>query len=75
MQTILTELTVNITELKQAPSKILKEANGAPVTILNKNKPVAYLVPLEAFERMYRALSEANAAKIKNQTIDLERED
>ena len=52
MDKIYARASVSITDLKKNPSRIISKAEGAPVAILNHNKPSAYLVPAEAFEAL-----------------------
>jgi len=52
MDRIYARASVSISELKKSPSRIINEAEGSPVAILNHNKPSAYLVPAEAFEAL-----------------------
>ena len=58
MQTILATATVSISDLKKNPSDIIKRSHGAPVAILNHNRPTAYLVPAAAFEAMMEQLDD-----------------
>ena len=58
MQTMLATATVSISDLKKNPSDIIKNAHGAPVAILNHNRPTAYLVPAAAFEAMMEQLDD-----------------
>ncbi|MGB9081394.1 MAG: type II toxin-antitoxin system prevent-host-death family antitoxin [Desulfuromonadaceae bacterium] len=50
MDRIFARASVSISDLKKNPTRIINEAEGAPVAILNHNKPSAYLIPAEAFE-------------------------
>ena len=50
MDRIFARASVSISDLKKNPSRIINEAEGAPVAILNHNKPSAYHIPAEAFE-------------------------
>jgi len=52
MTRILTNYTASISELKKSPSAVIEEAEGEAVAILNHNKPSAYLVPSELYEKM-----------------------
>ena len=45
MDYLLAKSSVSITDLKKNPSAIIKEAEGAPVAILNHNRPSAYIIP------------------------------
>jgi antitoxin StbD len=56
--------SVSITDLKKNPSAIIEEAEGAPVAVLNHNRPSAYLVPAETFEAMLEKLDDLEIAKI-----------
>jgi len=58
MQIIHATTAVSISELKRNPSEIIKRAQGAPVAILDHNRPTAYLVPAEAFEAMMEQLDD-----------------
>ncbi len=58
MQTMLATATVSISDLKKNPSDIIKRSHGAPVAILNHNRPTAYLVPAAAFESIMEQLDD-----------------
>jgi len=58
MQTMLATVTVSISDLKKNPSDIIRRSHGAPVAILNHNRPTAYLVPAAAFEAMIEQLDD-----------------
>lgn len=58
MQTIHATTTVSISDLKKNPSDIIKRSHGAPVAILNHNRPTAYLVPAEAYEALMEQLDD-----------------
>jgi antitoxin StbD len=67
MQTIHATTTVSISDLKKNPSDIINRAHGAPVAILNHNRPTAYLVPAEAYEALMEQLDDQYLAQlIKN---------
>jgi len=42
VEKIYTEHTASISELKKKPMDVIKEGEGAPVAILNRNHPVFY---------------------------------
>ncbi|GLO64204.1 antitoxin [Vibrio sp. MACH09] len=54
--TILTDISAGITQLKADPMGVIEEANGAPVAILNRNKPAFYAIPCDLFESMVEEL-------------------
>ena len=64
MDYLLAKSSVSITELKKNPTAIIEEAEGAPVAILNHNRPSAYLVPADTFEAMLEKLDDLEIAKI-----------
>jgi antitoxin StbD len=64
MDYILAKSSVSITDLKKNPSAIIKEAEGAPVAILNHNRPSAYIVPADTFEAMMEKLDDLEIARI-----------
>ena len=64
MDYLLAKSSVSITDLKKNPSAIIREAEGAPVAILNHNRPSAYIVPADTFEAMMEKLDDLEIAKI-----------
>ena len=67
MDYLLAESSVSITDLKKNPSAIIREAEGAPVAILNHNRPSAYIVPADTFEAMLEKLDDLDIKKIVNE--------
>ncbi|WP_455756008.1 type II toxin-antitoxin system prevent-host-death family antitoxin [Sulfurimonas sp.] len=63
MQTILSNYTASITELKKSPTEILKNAGSEAVAILNHNVPSAYLVPSDTYEKLMEMLDEYMLSK------------
>ena len=41
---ILADISIGISELKKSPMAIIARGEGAPVAVLNRNKPVFYAV-------------------------------
>jgi antitoxin StbD len=64
MDRIYARASVSISDLKKNPSRIINEAEGAPVAILNHNKPSAYIIPAEAFETLMERLEDYNLAQL-----------
>ena len=58
MQPIFATQTASISELKANPSALIKQSDGESIAILNHNKPVAYLVSTDVFERMMEAMED-----------------
>src|SRR5690606_4683980 len=44
--------------LKRSPARVIEEAAAGPVAILNHNRPVAYVVAPDAYERMRETIAE-----------------
>lgn len=51
MEKLLTNKTASITEFRD-PGKVIANANGHPVAVLNRNRVVGYFVPVEAVEKL-----------------------
>jgi antitoxin StbD len=64
MHTILADYTASISELKKSPTKVLNEAHGEPVAILNHNTPEAYLIPANAYEALIDTLEDIELSEI-----------
>ncbi len=72
MRQILADCSASISELKQNPTALLIEADGAAIAILNHNKPTAYLVPAETYEYLMDALDDVELGEIvKERRADL----
>lgn len=67
MDTILTGMTVSVTELKRNFAAILKQADESPVAILNHNRPEAYLLPAAHYERLMAYLEDLEDAQLIHQ--------
>jgi antitoxin StbD len=64
MHRILSRQTVSISELKKNPAAVIEAAQGEAVAILVHNRPSAYLVPADTYERMLDRLEDAELAAI-----------
>jgi antitoxin StbD len=64
MRAILSHFSASISELKRNPSQLIEDAKGRTVAILNHNKPTAYLVPAETYERISELLDDAELGRI-----------
>jgi antitoxin StbD len=67
MQSILADRSVGILELKVNPNAVIEGANGRPVAILNRNKPIAYLIPAAAWELILDKLDEFKLVQLVNE--------
>ncbi len=52
MESVLAKCSASISELKKNPSALIEQSEGAPIAILNHNKPTAYLVPADTYKSM-----------------------
>lgn len=64
MQKIFSKAAVNIAELKKNPSRVLADAAGASVVLLDQNHVVAYLVPAELYEQILERLDDFDLAAL-----------
>ncbi|MBW6508459.1 MAG: type II toxin-antitoxin system Phd/YefM family antitoxin [Desulfuromonadales bacterium] len=58
MKSILANCSASISELKKNPSALIDQANGEPIVILNHNKPTAYLVAAETYEKLMERIED-----------------
>jgi antitoxin StbD len=61
---ILADVSAGISELKKNPMAVVQQGDGAPVAILNRNKPVFYAIPAKAFEALMDKLEDLELALI-----------
>ena len=64
METILSDASVSVTELKRNPSAVIEAADGEPVAVLIHNKPSAYLVPAATYERLVERLEDVGLIEL-----------
>ncbi len=64
IQSILTDGVVGISKLKSNPQQVMADANGQPVAVLSRNKPVFYAVPAAYYERLMERLEDADLMQI-----------
>lgn len=70
MDTVLSHFAVSVTELKRNYAGILKEADDAPIAVLNHNRPEAYLLPAAHYERLMAHLEDLEDAKLVRERSD-----
>ena len=72
MYDILATKTVSVTELKRSYLSVLRQAEeeSAAVAVLNNNRPEAYLVPAEEYQRLLERLED-----LEDTILVLERKD
>jgi len=64
---IYADISAGISELKKNPMSVVAQGEGFPVAILNRNEPVFYAVPAEAYERLMDKLEDVELAEIVRQ--------
>ena len=69
MQTLYSDQVASISELKKNPTRVINEAHGKPVAILNHNIPAAYLIPAETFEKLMDLIDEHELQKLVKQRL------
>jgi len=69
METILSDLSVSMTEFKKNPNDTLKESGGQAVAVLSHNKPAFYMVPPERYEAMLEALDDLHLVRVVKERL------
>lgn len=64
METILAPASISISELKTNPMAVLEASGNQPVAILNRNKPVGYLLSAAAWEKIHELLEDRELLNI-----------
>ena len=64
MNTLFSTFSASVSELKKNPSQLIEESEGESIAILNHNKPTAYLVPAEKYEKMMEELDDLNISRL-----------
>jgi antitoxin StbD len=70
MEAVLAPNSVGISELKSNPTAVLEAAGGMPVAVLNRNKPVAYLIPAEAWEAICDRLEDIELLQLAESRLN-----
>jgi antitoxin StbD len=69
MDPILAPSSVGISELKANPSAVLESSDDMPVAILNRNKPVGYLISAKAWEAICNQLEDIEFRRIAEERL------
>ncbi len=69
MQTLLATQVASISELKRNPTKLINNAHGRPVAILNHNTAAAYLIPVAMFEMLMELVDDNVLHQIVEQRL------
>jgi antitoxin StbD len=58
MESVFANYSASISELKKNPSSLIEQSDGEPIAILNHNKPTAYLIPAETYEKLLEKIED-----------------
>ncbi len=58
IHTVLADVTTSISEFKKNPMAVVKQGEGFPVAVLNRNQPAFYCVPAVAYEALMDKLED-----------------
>jgi antitoxin StbD len=64
MHKIYSDFVTSISEFKKHPMKILNNANGNPVAVLNRNEPIFYCVSPEMLEAFLDVLDDKDLLSV-----------
>ena len=67
---ILADSTTSISDLKKNPMAVVEQGEGFPVAVLNRNQPVFYCVPAEAYELLMDKLEDMELSALVNARLD-----
>ncbi len=70
MRQVLADCSASISELKKNPTALLADSAGAPIAILNHNKPTAYLVPADTYEWLMDVIDDYELGKIVGERLN-----
>ncbi|MBK9161482.1 MAG: type II toxin-antitoxin system prevent-host-death family antitoxin [Nitrosomonadales bacterium] len=69
METILSDLSVSMTEFKKNPNNALRESNRQTVAVLSHNRPAFYIVPPERYEAMPEELDDLQLVRLARERL------
>ena len=61
---VLSDIVASVSELKKHPMRLINQAQGNAIAILNRNKPVFYCVSPNMFEYLMDKIEDSELAKI-----------
>ncbi len=67
---VLSDVSAGISALKKNPMAVMAQAEGAPVAILNRNKPVFYAVPTQVYAALLDKLEDLELAATVRERLD-----
>ena len=69
VRSIFANACVSVSDLKRNPSAVIDAAGGQAVAILNHNRPAAYLVPAEAYEKIMDHLDDIELVQMAKERM------
>jgi len=70
MQRVEAQMAVSVSDLKKSPSAVLEQAHGEVIAVLNHNRVMAYMVPVDVYEAMIERLDDLELVKIIESRAD-----
>lgn len=67
---ILADMRVGISELKKNPAAVVAAAKVRQVAILNRNRPVAYVISPEVWDHIVDVFDDMKLARLAQEAID-----
>ena len=67
---ILAEACVGISELRKNPAAVIAAAREQQVAILNRNKPVAYMISPEVWDYLCELVSDQKLVEMAREALD-----
>ncbi len=61
---ILSELITSVSELKKHPMQVIKETQGRPIAVLNRNKPAFYCISPAMFEVLIESIEDKELVRL-----------
>ncbi|RPJ16839.1 MAG: type II toxin-antitoxin system Phd/YefM family antitoxin [Desulfobacteraceae bacterium] len=58
------DFTASITDFKKNPQALIDDANGEAIALLNRNKPTAYIIPAETYEKLLELAEDIELGRI-----------
>lgn len=71
---ILADACVGISELKKNPAAVIAAARVRQVAILNRNKPVAYMISPEVWDYLCELVSDHKLVEMAQEALDRDEE-
>lgn len=69
METILSDLSVSMTEFKKNPNVAIRKSGGRAVAVLSHNKPAFYMVPPDRYEAMLEEIDDLHLVRVVKERL------